>query len=167
MKYIKNLLTWLLWIWIVFSLSFSYTHWLWTGNTNIVNPKDDEYNPLFSWEIIDGDPSTISKWWKSFAEKLRWIIEIPSPSNYETSLWYVLKLIQVSINWALWMLSLIALIYMLYCGFLVFSSWTEDKNAQKGKKWITTAATALAWIWLSWLIVSAMIWFITNVSKAN
>ena len=53
---------------------------------------------------------------------------------------------------------------MIYCGFLVFSSGSDDKNASKGKKWISTAAIALTGIGLSWLIISAMIRFIQRIS---
>ena len=167
MKFIKHLLTWLLWLWIIFSLNFSYTQWLGTGNINIVNPNPEEDKPSFSWEDISNNTGLIAWAWQTFTDKLNWIIHIPSPSEYETTLWYVMRLIQVAINRLLWILSFIALIYLLYCGFLVFSSWADDKNAQKGKKWITTAAIALAWIGLSWLIISAMIRLITNVTNAK
>lgn len=123
--------------------------WDW-GSTPIMNNK----------EIDD-----INEWWKSFSDKLKWILEIPQKENYNSSLWYVTTLIQVIINWLLWILSFVALVYMLYNWFLVFSSGSDDKSASKGKKWISTAAIALAWIWLSWLIISAMIRFINNISS--
>ena len=164
MKLIKKFLSLILWIGIIFSLNFSLTQWLWTGNMNIVsdNPLHD---PKIEWEHIPDNPT--NNWWRSFNDKLNWIIKIPSPSDYETSLWYTMRLIQIAINRLLWMLSFVALVYMLYCWFLVFSSWSGDTNAKKGKKWITTAATALAGIWLSRLIISAMIRLITNVANAK
>ena len=123
----------------------------------------------FSWEAspqIEGEEiEKINSWWKTFSDKLEWILQIPQKGDYTTSLWYVTTLIQVIINWLLWILSFVALVYMLYSGFLVFSSGSDDKNASKGKKWISTAAIALAWIWLSWLIISAMIRFISNIAS--
>ena len=124
----------------------------------------------FSWEAsspqIEGEEiEKINEWWKTFSDKLGWILQIPQKEDYTTSLWYVTTLIQVLINWLLWILSFVALVYMLYNGFLVFSSGSDDKNASKGKKWISTAAIALAWIWLSWLIISAMIRFINNIAS--
>lgn len=123
----------------------------------------------FKWEAspqIEGEEITkIDEWWKTFSDKLGWILQLPQKEDYPTSLWYVTTLIQVLINWLLWILSFVALVYMLYNGFLVFSSGSDDKNASKGKKWISTAAIALAWIWLSWLIISAMIRFINNIAS--
>lgn len=125
----------------------------------------------FVWDsspVIDNqDIVDINEWWRTFTDKLEWILHFPQKDEYTTSLWYVTSLIQVLINWLLWILAFVALIYMLYCGFLVFSSWSDDKDASKGKKWIYTAAIALAWIWLSWLIISAMIWFITLISAGD
>ena len=123
----------------------------------------------FKWEAspqIEGEEiEKINEWWKTFSDKLGWILQLPQKEDYTTSLWYVTTLIQVLINWLLWILSFVALVYMLYNGFLVFSSGSDDKNASKGKKWISTAAIALAWIWLSWLIISAMIRFINNIAS--
>lgn len=120
--------------------------------------------PKWSGDVINGN---IDGWSNGLANILQWILQFPERTDYTTPLWYALRLVQVSINWILWILSTVALVYMLYCWFIIFSSWTDDKNVQKGKKWISTAAIALAWIWLSWLIVSVMIWFITIVTKVN
>lgn len=117
--------------------------------------------------INEEDIREIEQWSKTFTDRLQWILHLPQKNEYQTSLWYVLSLTQIVVNWLLWILSFVALVYMLYCGFLVFSSWSDDKNASKGKKWITTAAIALAWIGLSWLIISVMIWFISNISASK
>lgn len=118
---------------------------------------------------IDKDPITgpIDQWSNRLSKLLEWIIKFPQRTEFSTPLWYATKLIQISINWILWILSFIALVYMLYCWFLIFSSWSDDKNVQKWKKWISTAAIALAWIWLSWLIVSVMIWFLRLITNSN
>lgn len=120
--------------------------------------------PKVSGEVLDNN---FDEWSHPLSDKLRGILKFPEKENYTTSLEYVLHLIKISINWILGILSFVALVYMLYCWFLIFSSWASDKNTQKGKKWISTAAIALAGIGLSWLIVSAMIWFITILSKPN
>jgi hypothetical protein len=117
---------------------------------------DRESTPKVDGETVDD----INKWPKTFTDKLTWILHFPSKNDYITSLGYVMAMIQVAINWLLGMLGFIALVYMIYCGFLVFSSWTDDKNASKGKKWIWTAAIALAGIGVSWLIISMILWLI-------
>ena len=86
----------------------------------------------------------------------------------EDSYYYLLQFLKLQINNdGLKIKPFIALIYMLYCWFLVISSWSDDKNASKGKKWIKTAAIAIAWVWLAWLIISVMIRFIGVITKSN
>lgn len=126
--------------------------------------NNQKVNPA---KLDDDEMSSIEQSIKYENSKLNWVLQFPQKSDYTTTLWYALSLIQISINWILWILATVALIYMLYCWFLVFSSWADDKNAQKGRKWISTAAIALAWIGLSWLVVSAMIWFITMITQTK
>ncbi len=118
-------------------------------------------------ENINEWSENINKWSKRFSDKLNGIIKLPQKEDYPTSLWYVTSLIQIAINWLLWILASLVLIYMLYCGFLVLSSWSDDKNSWKGKKWISNAAITIAGIGLSRLVISAMIWFINIISKTN
>lgn len=110
---------------------------------------------------------TIAGWTDYETNKLQWILQFPERTDYATPLWYALSLIKVSVNWILGILATVALIYMLYSWFLILSSWADDKNAKKGRKWISTAAIALAWLWLAWIFVSAMIWFITLMTEAD
>ena len=116
-------------------------------------------------KLDDDEMSSIEEWIHYENSKQEWVLQFPQKENYSTTLWYAIRLIQVSINRALWILATVALIYMLYCWFLVLSSWADGKNAQNGKKWIKTAAIALAWIGLAWLIVSVMIRFITMLTS--
>lgn len=140
-------------------LTLSFGEWL----------KTWPIQPTFEWdstakiggEVVDD----IDKWSKSFTDKLGWIIHLPKKSDYINSLNYVMDMIQIAINWLLWMLAFIALVYMIYCGFLIFSSWSDNKNATKGKKWIWTAAIALTWIGVSWLIISMILRLIDYVTK--
>ena len=138
--------------------------------------KQDDWDMRKSMDVKDpaiyegGDKKymeAIPQWIAQKTNRFEWILQFPERSDYTTSLWYALSLIQISINWILGILATISLTYMLYCWFLVFSSWTDDKNASKGRKGISTASIALAWIGLSWLVVSAMIWFISNISQVN
>lgn len=106
----------------------------------------------------------ISAWMTDSSSAVWWIIQPASPiDDHETALNHTINLIQIAINRLLWILAAIALVYMLYNGFLIFSSGADDSGVKKGKKWIKTAAIALAWIGLSWLIVSAILWFINNI----
>lgn len=162
MKLIKKL-----WI-LVFSIAclFSFINVGYSGlstpwGNKTISVSSGDYKP----EIDDAEIKDINEWWETFTSKLNWILHLPRKDDYTKSLWYVTTLIQIIINWLLWILAFVALVYMLYCGFLVLSSWSDDKNTAKGKKWISTAAIALAWIGLSWLIISAMIRFINWIAN--
>jgi len=100
-------------------------------------------------------------------EKSKWILHLPQADEYKTELWYALALVKIAVNRILWMLAFVALIYMLYCWYLILSSWSDEKSAEKWKKWIKTAAIAIAWIGLAWLIISAMIWFIKVLTESD
>lgn len=159
-KFYKICVCLLVWT-LVSALSFSSARLpIWIKE----DPTPEITDPKVKWQNITG---TIAEWSKKWTQKLEWILEFPERTDYATPLGYALRLVQISINRILWILAFVALVYMLYSWFLLFSSWTSDNNAKKGKKWISTAAIALAWIGLSWLIVSAMIWFITLLTKAS
>ena len=123
--------------------------------------RNDQAPVTVGGENINWEDKPIQAWTKFLWDKLNGILNnLAFPDNYDTSLWRAMALIQTTINRLLGMLAFIALIYMIYCWARVFAAWADDTNAKKWKKWITTSAIALAWIWLSWLIISAMIWFI-------
>lgn len=161
MKLIKNI--WIITFTIISFFSFNFGY---CGITTTREFKPTEFDWNTSPVVGEKKIENINEWPKTFTDKLEWIMHLPQKDEYSTSLGYVTSLIQISINRLLWILAFVALIYMLYCGFLVFSSWSDDKNASKGKKWIWTAAIALAWIGLSRLIISAMIRFINLISNS-
>lgn len=155
---------------LVFWFSLQFTNWLCLERDHCNDGfSQEDYRPstpkMSGDEISGEDP--ISSGSKIMWDKSVWIIHLPRVTDYNTELWYFLALIKIAINWILGILASVALVYMLYCWFLVLSSWSDDKNVSKGKKWIRTAAVAIAWIWLAWLIISAMIWFIRVITKAS
>ena len=144
-----------------FSSILNFTVW-WLDTDKIKTPQMESSSDPY----IDGTwAEDVQQWSKIFSDKLSWILHLPKPEQYTDSLWYVLSLVRISINRILWLLAFVALVYFIYCWALVLFSWSENKNADKGKKWISTAAIALAWIGLSWLIVSVIIWFINLISN--
>lgn len=161
-SFMKHLIQ--IWIitFIVWVLAIDFSFWLRIG------PYPDY---VFTWDstpMVDTwEVESISQWSHTFSEKLWWILHLPRKDDYTSRLWYLTSLIQISVNWLLWILAFVVLVYMLYCGFLVLFSWSDDKNASKGKKWIANAAITLAGIGLSWLIISVMIWFINLIANAD
>ena len=149
--------------------------WLWLLGFSLLSIVNFSHG-LSNWPALPGinwdstptvgaeEVKSIEQWSDKFSDKLSWILHFPEKEDYETSLKYVVALIKIIVNWTLWILSFLALIYILYSGFLVFSAWTDDKKASSGKKWIKNALIALAWIGLAWLIVSAMLRFINSIA---
>ena len=74
----------------------------------------------------------------------------------------LIKTIKTAINWVLWMLSFVALLLCLWWGFKMMTSGGDEKKYSEGLNILKWAAIGLAIIALSWLIVSAIFWLITN-----
>ena len=77
-----------------------------------------------------------------------------------------LTIVKTAINYALGILSLIALVYLLYNGFMMVTAAGDDNQYKKGIKWIRYAAIALVGVGASRLIISVIFWFI-NVIITN
>lgn len=67
------------------------------------------------------------------------------------------------INYALGILSLVALVYMIYHGITILTAAWDDAKYKEGMKGIKFAAIALIGIWFSWIIVSSIFWLIFEV----
>jgi hypothetical protein len=72
----------------------------------------------------------------------------------------LLTSIQKTIKWILWFLATIAVAICLYGGFLMMTAAWDEKKYQKGITVLKYAAIGLAIIALSWIIVSAVFWFV-------
>lgn len=150
---------------IIFWINLQYTQWLSTRDhlktyfsQELDRPSDGKVNDE---EIDKKDP--LSQWRKVVDDMDWWIINVDKPDEYNTGLWYALTLIQIAINRILGILSTVTLIYLLYNWFLIFTSWSDNKNLEKWKKWIRTAAITIAWIAISWLIISFMLRLIKSL----
>ncbi len=74
----------------------------------------------------------------------------------------LIDVIKTFINWALWMLSLIALVIILYAWFKMVTAAGDETKYKDGFKIIQQAAVWLAVIGLSWFIVSIIFWIIVE-----
>ena len=161
----KKIWLFLLGIVIIFWVNLQYAQWLPTRDhqkTYFSQEKDRPSDPDVDNEPIDKkDP--ISQWRKVVNDMDEWVINVSKPNEYKTGLWYALTLIQIAVNRILGMLAFVTLIYLLYNWFLIFSAWSNNKNVEKWKKWISTAAIALAWIALAWSIISIMLRLIDSL----
>ena len=72
----------------------------------------------------------------------------------------LLDTIRSTIKWILGILATIALCICLYAWFKMLTSWGDSKSYEAGWGILKNASIGLAIIWLSWLIVSAIFWFV-------
>ncbi|MCX6823596.1 MAG: hypothetical protein NT085_00510 [candidate division SR1 bacterium] len=86
--------------------------------------------------------------------------EISSHQNAQSKVMDVIKNI---INYALGMVSLIALVYLIYHGFLIVTAAGDDTQYKKGLSGVKYAGIAIAGIGASWLIVSAIFWLLALI----
>ena len=89
------------------------------------------------------------------------IVVIWTEKKQETAL---LNTIKKTINWCLWMLATVTLVICLYAWFKMLTSGADSKGYDAGLKTLKNAAIWRAIILLSWLIVSAIFWFIWNAT---
>lgn len=83
--------------------------------------------------------------------------EISSHQNAQSKVMDVIKNI---INYALWMLAFVALIYLVVHGFMIVTAGGDDAQYKNGLKGIKYAVIAIVGVGASWLIVSAIFWLI-------
>lgn len=72
----------------------------------------------------------------------------------------LLDTISSTINWILWILATVALCICMYAWFKMLTSGGDSKSYDVWWTILKNAAIWLAIIWLSWIIVSAIFWFI-------
>ena len=75
----------------------------------------------------------------------------------------VLKIISNIINYALGLVSLVALIYLIYHGILVLTAAWDETQYKRWLKWVKYAAIALAWLWLSRILISFIFYVINGI----
>jgi len=135
-----------------------------TDANNTLNTYDNNNpitNPIRQWifKVIDADTTnTISN------QELWWIVNPWLIQNHWTALSSTMAIIKNIINYSLWLVSLIALVYLMYHWFLMVTAAWDDTQYKKGIKWLKLAAVALTGIWMSWLLVSFILWLILKFS---
>ncbi len=75
------------------------------------------------------------------------------------------KLIKRLINYALGLVSLIALIILLIAGVQMATAAGDDKKFWAGKASLLKVARAIWWIAVSWLIINFIFWIIEVITK--
>lgn len=101
-------------------------------------------------------------WAKCHVEDIKTIHTDDSEANPR-----LLDTIKNAINWCLWILATVALCFCMYWWFQMLTSGADSKWYDNWFKILKNAAIGLAIIWLSWMIVSAVFWFVWTLSWWN
>jgi len=72
----------------------------------------------------------------------------------------VINIFNTIINYTLGLLSMVALVYLIYHGILILTAAGDEERFNTGLQWIKYAGIALAWIGLSWFVVSLIFYLI-------
>lgn len=128
---------------------------------NVINTQYD-WNDI-SWPLNDWAYRIVKwEWWNWQLTWLVWTDE--KITDYSDALSKILRTIQNVVNYTLWILSLIALIYLIIHWFIILTAAGDDSKVKKWFKWIKNAFLAIAWIWLSRIIISFIIWLINTLA---
>ena len=107
----------------------------------------------------NGDGSILHVWshrifwiWNWNIDWIVWADE--QIDNYNIAMTKILTVIQNVVNYTLWLLWVIAVIYILIHGFMILTAAWDDSKTKKWLKGIKNAFIAIAGIWLSWIIIS-------------
>ena len=131
-----------------------------TINTDSSNGNGTIWDPIREWayNLVNAD-NWVAK------DKLEWIIDNEQAiSEHSVALQKTLDIIKNMINYALWLLSLIALIYLIAHWFMIVTAAWDDAKYKKWLAWIKYAVYAIWWIWLSWFIISFIFWIIEQIT---
>lgn len=121
------------------------------NDQQVLNTEDIE-NPLREWAyniIVPVEWTGTLSWvvWSAAGEKI---------DSFEMAKNRTMQVIKNAINYALGMLWLVALVYLIYHGFIMLTAAGDDSQYKKGLKGIKFAAIAIIGIWLSRFIVSGI-----------
>lgn len=159
MKRLLGCVMWLLCIWTsVAQLDhpFGSPDTILTNEANYVVWQD----PQQDWEPLRNGAAAIAEglWWTD-----EWIY-FDDIDSTQTAWDRTSSLISTVVNYALAIVWLVVLVYLLYHGFLALTAWSNSEQMNKWMQWIKYAFFALAGIGIAWFVISIILRFITLVT---
>lgn len=144
------------------------------GNSNSLwffdfsdNYRSDSYNCAIGKPITDIEDSPIEKGAGNPGTELKgsaftnnWTVLTDTEESWEKTLNYVRGLV----NYALWIIGLVALLYLIYHAVLTVTAGTDDGQAQKWREGMKYAAYALIGLGVARFLVSMIIFLINLVT---
>lgn len=149
MKFIKKIilisivLSWIISFWFTEEFYYDYNQ----GSTAIWD--ETEIWNIIQTDVINNNDSSLNKLLELFqlSDKQRY-------NSWTSKAIYYAKMI---VNLLLWLVSLIALVMLIFAFYLMFFS-TQESGMTKAKQVLKWVAIAITIMWLSWFIVSFIFW---------
>ena len=166
---LKKIFTPIITIFILSSINSTYARTRLDNTTSIYNTSGWKViNAQYDWSDISWP---LNDWayrivnWEWWSWQLTWLVWTDQKiTKHEEAFNKILKTIQNIVNYTLWILWVIALIYLIIHGFMILTAAWDDSKTKKWFKWIKNAFLAIAWIWLSWIIISFILWLINTLT---
>ncbi len=128
-------------------LGLGIAWFLWLGSLAVVN---------WQWNFDDTSGFGTNPWNTAWV----WVVW-----EWEDTGGWLIDVIKSFINWVLGLLSLIALVILLYGWFKMVTAAGDEWKYKEGFKILKQAGIGLAVIGLSWFVVSIIFWIIWGVTN--
>ena len=132
-------------------------------------PGTDNETILSKWKAY-GEPifSEAADVWFEWAWNVVWEIEGINDfgiTDNASAREVATNLVKWFLNYVLWLIGLVAMVYLLYHGFLALTAWANDEQSAKWISGIKYAIVAIFGLALSWFIVSLILYVIFLASS--
>jgi len=172
MKHVLHRILWILWV------SLGLTSFCVAANLNLKDIYSDD-GTILTQDVDDVLSDEVSDvewgWFAAGIDALVWCADgtgingiICDPiEDTGAARDTIAQLIQTIINYILALTGLVALIYLIYHGFLVLTAGDNEDRSKAGRKGVKYAFIAIAGIALSWFIIWFIFYIISLVSDAG
>lgn len=149
-------------------LLFILPWWVSHAQINTTEPSQIYTNStedVFSDEFVDDEGNPIRQGIDGLVGNIGGIFYPQEIDNFDTAKDSTIGVIHTFINYALWLVSLIALIYLIVHGFMIMTAMGDEAKVKKWFAGIKTAGIAIAGIALSWLLVTLIFYVIGLITS--
>ena len=116
---------------------------------------------------------TVSAAWSQIAQSREWVTSNTAVQWWVNVAWWtdtgkwdsIIDVIKNVINYALWFLWLIALVMLLVWWFKIVTAWWDEGAHEEWVKVLKNAAIGIAFIWISWFLVTFIFYVFSLVTK--
>jgi len=150
-------------LWIIWCVPFltSAQEWFADDESALTNDIED-----VAWEELLEVVDPLRQGSFSVSEWLTGIYNEEELTDTWTAWERTMNYIKWVLNYILGIIWLVSLWYLIFQWFRALTAWSNEEEVNKAMQWIKYAIFALAWVWLSWFVLSIIFWFLQLVTNA-